>query len=79
MTRGSRALMWSAAGMIATAVLVHLYDPESGEHRRRMLRRRGLNVARRLGKGAMAVEFGRYGVRRVNTLASRLRNAAAHF
>lgn len=76
MTRGSRALVWSVAGMAATAVLVHLYDPESGERRRRMLRKRGINAARRLGNGAVVVGLTRYGIRR---LGSRLRNAAAHF
>lgn len=79
MSRGSRVLVWSAAGMIATAALVHLFDPVSGRHRRQMYRNQGMDVARRIGNGVIVAQLTRYGVRRANDFASRLRRAAAHF
>lgn len=79
MRRGSRAVVWSAVGIIATAAVVHLFDPVSGQYRRRRLRKHGMNVARRLGNGVTVGQLTRYGARRFSALASRVRDAAAHF
>ena len=72
-----RVLVGSAVAMLVTASLVYLFDPVSGQRRRRTLRKSSVSVARRIGNGVVVAQLTRYGARRFNHLASRLRDAVA--
>jgi len=74
-----RVLVGSAVGALVAAALVYYLDPVMGPRRRRTLRKQSANLARQIGDGVNAAQLTRYGARRINILASRLRNAAAHF
>ena len=72
-----RALVGSAVAMVVAASLVYLFDPVSGQRRRRTLRKQSVTVARRIGNGVVVAQLTRYGARRFNWVASRLRDAVA--
>lgn len=78
MRRGSRAVVGSAAAVMATAALVYLFDPVRGERRRRTLREQSANVASRLTNRIRVARLRRRATRQLDALDARLRDVAAH-